>query len=311
VATAFDNRLVNLRATLKQKQKGRLGGTSGLQLFHRDYTSEGEEALSPPATGNGFALFTLQELGFEAARFQFGGRIDHTGYNPSGLSHRSYTGVSGAAGIHVPLWKDGAFVANFTHSSRAPAIEELYNNGPHIGNLAFEIGNPTLEREIAQGMDLSLRHSNSRFDAEANLFYYHINDFVYLNFTGETEHGLRVAEYSQADSRFIGGELQFDFAMHPSLWLKGGLDLVDAKLRASGAPLPRIPPLRARAGFDARLGGFSFQLQAGNPDGAGSEQSERGRESHRRLCGSKPEQLVHPGQAPADARIFSPVVQCR
>jgi iron complex outermembrane receptor protein len=258
-ATAFDNQLVNVRATFKQRERGRLTGTSGVQLFHRDYAASGEEALSPPATGKGFAAFTLQEIGFGAARFQFGGRIDYTGYKPAGLPTRSFTGASGAAGIHLPTWKHGALVANYTHSSRAPAIEELYNHGAHIGNLAFEIGNPNLEREVADGIDFSVRHAGSRFDAEANLFYYHINDFVYLNFTGETEHGLRVAEYSQADSRFLGGEAKLDVGLRPNLWLNSGLDFVDADLAHSGTPLPRIPPLRARLGLDARLGGFSFK----------------------------------------------------
>jgi iron complex outermembrane receptor protein len=257
--TAFDNQLVNIRATAKQQAWGPWTGTSGIQLFHRDYTASGEEALSPPTTGNGFAVFTLQELGIGAVRFQFGGRLDHTGYKPEGLPQRSFTGASGAAGIHLPMWKHGALVANYTHSSRAPAIEELYNHGAHIGNLAFEIGNPDLEREVADGIDFSVRHADSRFDAEANLFYYHIKDFVYLNFTGEIEHGLRVAQYSQADSRFLGSELQFDVGLRRNLWLNTGLDFVDAELADSGTPLPRIPPLRARLGFDARLGGFSFK----------------------------------------------------
>ena len=43
----------------------------------------------------------------------------------------------------MPLRPTAALVFNYTSSYRAPALEELYNHGPHIGNLAFEIGNPT------------------------------------------------------------------------------------------------------------------------------------------------------------------------
>ena len=65
-------------------------------------------------------------------------------------------------------------------SYRAPALEELYNNGPHGGNLIFEIGNDKLKRESNDGIDFSLRHQNSRFRGELNYYYYHIKDF-YLN----------------------------------------------------------------------------------------------------------------------------------
>ncbi len=262
VATSFDNKLFNLRAAVTQRKKNNLNGTSGFQFFHRDYAAEGEEALSPPTAGNGVAFFTLQEMDLKFVRLQFGGRFDYTAYRPSGMPRRSYTGFSGAAGIHVPLWKHTALVANYTHSYRAPAIEELYNHGPHIGNLAFEIGDSDLNREAADGIDLSLRYESPRMSAEANFYCYQIRDFVYLSLTGEYEHGLRVARFAQADSRFIGGEYRFSFAPHPNLWLESGLDFVNAKLTASGDPLPRIPPLRAKLGLDARWRGLSFKPEA-------------------------------------------------
>ncbi|HSW39322.1 MAG TPA: TonB-dependent receptor [Acidobacteriota bacterium] len=256
---SFDNKLANLRVTFNQREHKSLTGSSGFQFFHRDYTAEGKDALSPPVTGNGLAFFTLQEIDLSKARLQFGGRLDRTAYAPSGLAKRTFTGFSGAAGIHVPLWRRAAFVANYTHSFRAPAIEELYNYGPHIGNLAFEIGDPGLKREVSDGMDFSLRHDDAHFDIRADFFYYHIRDFVYLNMTGEWDHGLRVAEFSQADARFIGGEARFNVAVHRNLWLNSGFDIVDARLTASGKYLPRIPPLRGKLGFEARWGGLNVR----------------------------------------------------
>ncbi|MEZ5395151.1 MAG: hypothetical protein R2724_20350 [Bryobacterales bacterium] len=50
---------------------------------------------------------------------------------------RSFTGASAAAGMHLDLWKGGAFVTNYSHNYRAPSLEELYNYGPHVGNLAY------------------------------------------------------------------------------------------------------------------------------------------------------------------------------
>jgi iron complex outermembrane receptor protein len=259
VATSFDNKLLNVRATATQQPWKSLSGTSGFQFFHRDYAAEGEEALSPPVIGNGAAFFTLQEIDLKAARLQFGGRIDHTSYAPSGQADRSYTGFSGAAGIHIPLRQKTALVANYTHSYRAPAIEELYNYGPHIGNLAFEIGNPNLRRESSDGIDFSLRHDNPQFNAEANFYYYSIRDFVYMRLTGEMEHGLRVAQFAQADSRFIGGEVHLEIALHRNFWVQSNLDIVNAQLTRTGQALPRIPPFRGTIGLDARWRGLRFK----------------------------------------------------
>jgi iron complex outermembrane receptor protein len=270
-ATSFDNRLFNLRMTLAQRPYKMLTGILGLQLFRRDYAAQGEEALSPPTTGIGAAVFTLQEINLKSARLQLGARMDYTRYdpspdaellslvNPNELRSRAFTGFSGSVGVHLPLWESAAFVANLTHSNRAPAIDELYNNGPHIGNLAFEIGDANLKNERADGIDFSLRHRASPINAEVNLYYYFIHDFVYMRLTGETEHGLNVVKHSQGDARFLGGEALFGVELYPDLWINASIDHVNAELSATGTPLPRIPPTRVKLGIDARVSGFTLK----------------------------------------------------
>jgi iron complex outermembrane receptor protein len=259
VGTVFNNKTLLYRGVFEQRRTSRLSGSFGFWGLYRDYESIGAEALAPPTTQNAFAAFALQTLNFERVVLQFGGRVEHNGYKPTGLRDRSFTGFSGAVGMRVPLGPTTAFVANYTHSYRAPALEELYNNGPHPGNLAFEIGNPDLERESSDGLDLSLRHSSERLRAELNFFYYHINDFVFLAPTGEIEDGLIEAMVTQANSRFVGTEAKLDIGLHRNLWLNTSLDYVNAELTASDTPLPRIPPLRARLGFEAFYKGFRFK----------------------------------------------------
>jgi iron complex outermembrane receptor protein len=140
-----------------------------------------------------------------------------------------------------------------------PALEELYNNGPHPGNKAFEIGNVNLSRERSNGIDFALRHEGSRVHGEFNVFYYDIRNFVFLDPTGDVEDDLNVFDFSLADSRFVGTEAVFDVALHPNLWLNLGLDSVDAKIKATNTALPRIPPLRGRAGLEFRWHGLSVK----------------------------------------------------
>jgi len=260
--TAFTNNTFLYQGLFDQQKIGKYSGRFGFWGMHRDFAATGEEALAPPTTQNAFAVFGVQSLDFERVSLQFGGRLENNRYNPEpsetrgSLPDRGFTGFSGAAGIRVSTWKDGSFVANYSHSYRAPSLEELYNLGPHPGNAAFEIGDPNLDRELGDGLDFGVRHSSKRVRFEANGFYYHIKDFIFLAPTGEVEDGLKVSEYDQATARYTGAEARFDTALHPALWLNLGLDYVNAELTSDSTPLPRIPPLRGRIGLEFRHKGL-------------------------------------------------------
>jgi iron complex outermembrane recepter protein len=270
VNTEFRNKTFTYRGMFDERKTSRWSGSFGFWGLHRDYTSSGEEALAPPTKQDAFAVFGLQKVDFERVTFQFGGRFEHNGYNPEQgvvdrpTPDRSFNGFSGAVGMRVRTWEGGAFVANYSHSYRAPELEELYNLGPHPGNSTFEIGDPNLKRERGDGIDLSLRHSASRVRAELNYFYYHFKDFIFLAPTGETdeESGLLIANYAQGTTRYTGVEAKFDAGLHRNIWLLSQLDYVNAKLTDTDIPLPRIPPLRGRVGFEVNYKGFRFNPEA-------------------------------------------------
>lgn len=259
VGTVFNNKVFTWRSVFEQKRRGFWSGSFGFWGTHRDYESIGAETLAPPTRQNAVAAFGLQEFDYQHISFQLGGRLEHNSYTPDGALARDFTGFSGAAGVRVPLWEGGTFVANYSHTYRAPALEELYNHGPHVGNLTFEIGNENLRRERGDGIDLSLRHTHSRIRSEANFFYYNLKDFIFLAPTGKITDNLPEADYKQADARYLGAELRFDVNVLPTLWLNTGLDYVDAELKATGQGLPRIPPLRGRVGLDWHWKNFSLQ----------------------------------------------------
>ncbi|MFM8394717.1 MAG: TonB-dependent receptor [Acidobacteriota bacterium] len=251
IGTQFKNQSIVYRGVFEQQRLGRLTGSFGFSGLRRDFKSVGEEALAPPTIHNNFAAFGLQTVSFDRVALQFGARVERNAYNPTGLRDRSFTGFSGSSGLRVSLGGNNVFVANYTHSYRAPALEELYNNGPHAGNLTYEVGNDALTRERGDGIDLSLRHSSGRMRAETNFFYYAMRDFVYLAPTGEIEDSLVKARFAQGSSRFTGVEGRLDLGVTSNIWFLSSLDYVNAELTASATPLPRIPPFRARLGFEA------------------------------------------------------------
>jgi iron complex outermembrane recepter protein len=256
------NKNFNYRANFNQRRHGRLSGTFGFSGFTRDFLSVGEEAPAPHTKQHSFATYALERVDFERVGFQFGGRIEQNGYNPEGdFRKRDFVGFSGSAGVRIPLWNGGSFVANYQHSFRAPALEELYNNGPHPGILVFDIGNPNLNAEQGDGIDLSLRHHTDRVRIEGSVYYYNIRNFVFPAFTGQTdvESNLPIVDYTQGNSRYVGTEGSVEARVLPTLWLDGKMDYVRAELTELNKPLPRIPPLRATLGLDWRCRALSVR----------------------------------------------------
>jgi iron complex outermembrane receptor protein len=254
VGTTFRNRVFSYRTMFDQRKTGKLTGRFGFEGFERKYQTVGEEALIPGLVRqDSFSVFGLEELTFERVTLQFGARVENNRYGPTDASliKRDFTGLSGAFGARFKLWEGGALVANYSHAFRAPALEELYNNGPHDGTLSFEVGNPNLRAEISNGLDLSVRQQNKRVRGEVNFYYYDLQNFVFLAPRGATdvESGLPIADYLQGDSRFFGMEGTIDVTANKYLNLLGGFDYVNAKLK-SGLFLPRIPPFRTRIGLD-------------------------------------------------------------
>jgi len=256
------NKNLNYRANFNHRRYGNVSGTFGFSGFTRDYESVGAEAPAPHTRQRSFAVYGLERVDYERVGFQFGGRVEQNGYSPEGnFRKRNFLGFSGSAGMRLALWNGGSFVANYQHSFRAPALEELYNNGPHPGILVFDIGNPNLKAEQGDGIDFSLRHHSQRLRLESSVYYYNFSNFVFTSFTGVTDPAshLPIVDYAQSGSRYVGAEASVEARLVPNVWLNGKVDYVCADLTELRQPLPRIPPLRSTLGVDWRFNALSVR----------------------------------------------------
>lgn len=270
VATNFFNDTFSYRAMFQQKNYGKLSGRFGFEGFRRSYMTEGAESLiDGEVKQNNFAAFALQELSFDRVALQFGARVENNRYKPANTTlydERSFTGFSGAVGARFRLWEGASFVTNFNSSYRTPALEELYNEGPHIGTVTFEIGDQDLRRERSNGIEFSLRQRLNRVRFNGSIFYYNIDNFIFLapqDVDGDgdvdVEDNLPVGAYSQGKARFVGADVSMNADI--TKWLGTFIiaDTVKAELRDGGRPLPRITPLRVRVGADIRYKGLSVR----------------------------------------------------
>ena len=272
VGTIFDNKTFSYRSMFEQAKHGKLSGRFGFEGFNRDYAVNGaEQLIQGSVKHNAFSAFALEEVNFDRVKFQFGGRVENTRYRPENvdLIDRSFTGFSGGAGVNIGLWTGGTFVANYTRSFRAPALEELYNHGPHIGTITFEVGNQDLKNETSDGLDFSLRHQAGRFRFTGDVYYYRIQNFDFLapqdaddDGNIDIEDGLPVGRYSQDTARYVGAELSADVKINSFVNALASFDVVRATLTDLDMNLPRIPPARGRIGLDLHYKDLSVRPEA-------------------------------------------------
>lgn len=308
VATTFDNRSIVFRGELKRtagKFRSRLGGWGHL----RDFSSAGEEALTPEVRQNAFAAFAYNEfqvgdrfdllLGarLERSDYQAGERPEAAGHAHEEEEHheeeeeeehhdeeeeeegehhdeeeegehhdeheappvrdRDFLSASGSLGARLALSDRSALVGTVTYSTRAPAIEELYNFGPHAGTMSFDIGDPNLDAERSLGFEMSLRHRADQFDGSINFFRYQTNDFIFGAATGEVEGGFPVLEFGQTDARYQGFDLEAG-AHLGAAELSVTASWVDARLTRTNEYAPRIPPLQGKAELRLPIERFSI-----------------------------------------------------
>jgi iron complex outermembrane receptor protein len=269
LGTRFTNEWSEARLDLLNKDVLGFDGTLGLQYSHRDFAATGEEAYVMPTETTRLGAYLFEQTDLGPVDFQFGLRYDNQDTRSSDpeLPDRDFgtwTGSVGAVWAFVDHWSLSAVL---NRPERAPTAEELYSDGPHAATRAYEIGDPYLETEVGAGVDLSLRAEYQRFEATLSVFANRYDNFIYLAETGEEIDGFEVLQFTQDDAEFTGLEVHGHYEiLHRGsnhLHLGFSYDRVQAELRDTGDPLPRIPPQRGRLALiymsekiDARIEGW-------------------------------------------------------
>ena len=60
-------------------------------------------------------------------------------------------------------WQNWKMSSSFMLLQRAPGIEDMFSDGPHLGSYSYEIGEPTLDLELTQGMEMSISYEKNKF----------------------------------------------------------------------------------------------------------------------------------------------------
>lgn len=258
------------RIELVQADRSGWGGTSGAQYLNRNARIRGEEKFLPDSRQKQLGLFTVQTLIAGAFRLEGGGRVEFSRLAAAAdqqlgtdAHSRTFTTLSGSLGAQYELSPGLRAGLSVSHSQRAPAIDELFGNGPHPASQSFNIGNPLLDPEKSLSIEASLRRTAGPLHLTGNLYFSRFSNFIFQAPTGEFEDDLPVFEFQGGRANFYGFELQGDAKLGTAMGVDWATEFQADAVRAtvkSFGPAPFIPPVRllgaitgARGPIDGRI----------------------------------------------------------
>jgi iron complex outermembrane receptor protein len=226
-------------------------GVFGGQLLRRDFAALGEEAYVPQTLTRNRGLFLLEEYTAGDLRYEVGLRHEWQDIDADGAQSSSHSGNSVSAGVVWSFAPDYSLGLSLSRAQRLPSAEELYARGPHAATRTVELGNPDLDAETSNNVDLTLRKYAGDTTFSLSLFHNSVDDFIHAADSGlDIGGGYRQVEYRQQDARLYGFEGEVRFQIGDDSGLGFFADHVRGKLRGDGGgDLPRIPADR----FGVRL----------------------------------------------------------
>ena len=219
--------------------------------------------IVPKSDINTYGIFNVESLKVGAVTYEIGGRAESTKINPEGRNDVSYIPLSGSMSALWQVNSQNKLSLAFTHSERAPQIQELFSNGFHDATHSYELGNASLKKELSNNLDFGYQFDASWVQADFNFFHNWVSDYIYQQRDsaqlfdaaneGFVENNLACAgcfpilHSQQQAAIFKGFEVKTVFPLLNNKFGAVDLTLFGDYTRGTfekGGNVPRMPPLR-------------------------------------------------------------------
>ena len=214
---------------------------------HDEHTDH--DVLMPNTKTKKYSLFALEHKQMGDIHIEFGARLDHqTIAVDSEQKNYSGTAFSGSAAANWEFMPDYKLSFVASHQQRLPLAQELYADGLHFATNTYEVGNPNIDKETSNNLELGFHYEGSQFDYHVHIYHNWFDDFIYGKTVAE-KGNLRGLEYTQDKARFYGAEAQASYAINDMYKVSVFGDYVRGKIEGKNAP--RIPAGRLGTKIDA------------------------------------------------------------
>ena len=223
-----------------------------IRSMEEDTSILGEEAfmenVESEETSYGYYLsreFSNFDLDFGIRRDEVNrkSKVGSTAYD------KDFNSTSYVLGFGFDLSSTADLSLSFGSVERAPSSVEMFMNGEHAAVQRDERGNPNMQAEEAQNIDLGLSFDNEVIYGSINFYQNEVDNYIYRKDSGVKGTGemkLEIANFVQKDAELDGYEIQvgtdFDF-LNGNLGVTIGRDSVNGTFK-DGSNIPRIVPAR-------------------------------------------------------------------
>ncbi len=242
-------------AHLHHAKTGPFTGTVGASAMSSDFENQGTQQLIPASRTRSAGVYVFEQADAGPLRTTFGLRYDYRTLTTDGESRigiaparRSFSAVTGSAGLLLHVNDALSLVTNVARGFRAPAAPDLFANGFHEGTRAFERGNPELGVETSLNTEIGARLSSRNLTAEVTAYRNVISDYIYHRPFGTSRNVFDSLQVVQGNARLVGVEASVAYrpVRYATLQLSG--DFVRGDNTTARVPLTFIPPMRVLYG---------------------------------------------------------------
>lgn len=288
IGTEFGLVTTNLRSYVSHGELGVLEkGTMGISAEIEDYAVFG--ASTPNSNSYSFGAFIVEERDFNDLHLEAGLRFDFVRNAPKqddpssnigNIRARDFSALSSSISAIYPLNEQIIVGATVLNSFRAPSLEELYSEGPHLASYSFEIGNPDLGAERGLAKELFLTYNNRFTVVEAAVYHNGFSNYLYAQDTGRRNNrnpDLNDFQFVGVEAQLYGFELSVEQQFLKHILLNGSVSYTvgrqnESTMSTKQVPLPLIPPLSFKSSIKYSLKDFEI----GTRVTASTEQNDLG-----------------------------------
>ncbi|QXX86256.1 zinc piracy TonB-dependent receptor ZnuD [Acinetobacter lwoffii] len=199
----------------------------------------GSGVVMPDTKTDKFSLFALEHKQLGDVHVELGARVDHQKVKvDSDQKDYSGTGVSASAAANWEFAPNYKLSVVGSHQQRLPLAQELYADGLHFATNTYELGNPDLDKETSNNLELGLHYEGDKLDYHVHVYHNWFDDYIYDE-TVAQKGNLRGVQYTQDKARFYGTEAQAGYQINDMYKVSVFGDYVRGKIEAENAP--RVP----------------------------------------------------------------------
>lgn len=272
VGTQYD--MDTVTGSVKLRNKGWAFFESGVMGFWSEYVDYSVfGSRTPNSNSANGAIFVIQEADIGSFHFEAGMRLNLVTTWPKqdrpnsiigNVRQRNFAGLESSISGIYNIGRGYYLGGTFMHSWRAPSLEELYSEGPHLAAYAFEIGNPDLDSERGIGNEIFARYRKNNTTFQLAGYYNYFSNFIHAQDTGRhsiPRADLNEFQYVGTQATIYGVEFSTELQLLNRLTLDGNLALTigdrvvsEEEKEATGLveseqPLPMMPPFNGNMGL--------------------------------------------------------------